>query len=358
MKNIFIYVVSIFMFLGCEVDNKGLIDLLNINKPNIAENNQTTNTKKEIKESTSVDVENKQTTNNKNIDSTSKEVKGKEISSGNKTTDTKKESKESASVDVENNQTSTEKSEENTTKSSTENNDTNITKESIRRESVKIKEINPSNWYVRVVVENSVGEMKTQSAQLGQIDKENAKSTHSLKSMSPYGKSYLNVVFKNPDGLKSGDYKTSFHMYQPEQEDSWTFTVSTDISHVNSDFLLHISGIFVLTPYIDEYNRLRYKERKSMSNPLLKNMKLIDKASSKEMAVVKDGKTQIFKFNMDGNKSKKFELVVQVDEVSIVAKKSKVKVMRSAKKSSIKRSSMKKSESFDLFQPPSIEDIK
>jgi len=318
MKNIFIYVVSIFMFLGCELENKDLIDLLNKNQSNIEEIDQTTN--------------------KKSIDTTIKKVKYKEI----KSITSSKNSKEEDSDKTDN---------ENTTEG-TENSNIN-SEEVLRREFVNSKEVKPSNWYVRVVVEEAFDGMKTKSAQLGQIDKDDATTTYSLRSILPYGKSYLDVVFKNPDGLKNGDYKTSFHMYQPEQEDRWTFTVNTDVSHANSDFLLHISGIFVLTPYIDEYNRLRYKERKSVSNPLLKNMKLIDKVSSKEMAVVKDGKTQIYKFNMSGNLSREFELVLQVDEVSVASKKSKVKVMKSARKSFIK-----KDDTFDLFHPPIIEDIK
>jgi hypothetical protein len=104
---------------------------------------------------------------------------------------------------------------------------------------------------------------------------------------------------------------------------------------------------------MDEYNRLRYKERKSMSNPLLKHIKIIDKISSKEMAVSQDGKTQKYMFNMNGSTSREFELVVEVDEVSVVAKKSDKKVKKSAR-----RRSMQKNESFDLSKPPMIENIK
>ena len=307
MKNIFIYIVSIFMFLGCELDNKGLIDLLNTLK--------------------SVD---NQAIEKKIVNNSTKEIENS------------KETVTSSSNEV-----------ETTTEETDESNNT------LRRAYTKTIEVKPSNWYVRVVVEESLGDMKTQTAQLGQLNKSDAVVTHTLKSMTPYDNIYLDVVFNNPDGVKSGKYKTNFHMYQPEQEDRWTFTVDTDSSHANSDFLLHISGIFVLTPYIDEYNRLRYKERKSMSNPLLKNMKLIDKVSSKEIAVVEDGKTQTYKFNMDNNSSREFELVVQVDDVSIVAKKSRAKLVKKQSVARvIKKSSMKKSESFDLFQPPMIEDMK
>ena len=165
--------------------------------------------------------------------------------------------------------------------------------------------------------------------------------------------------FRDPAGVEAGDYKVNFHMHEEGSEDRWQFTVRTD--DVNADILLTWRGLYVLTPYIDDQDRQRYKEYRSLTNPLIKNMKLIDVSNGTEIAAAVDGKVQTYSFNMDGQSEKTFEWVVQADEVTIPVQISKLSTLqaKAIQKDAIvnKVSSMsKKAESFDLTKPPMIKE--
>jgi hypothetical protein len=237
----------------------------------------------------------------------------------------------------------------------TEENSTTITEETTEVEYHKpvVEETKPSNWYIRLVAEDVNRGLKSASAQLGELEESDAVSKHTLKSLSPFGGSYLDVVFKDPAGVKEGEYKTNFHVYNESSEDRWQFMVKTD--DANADISLTWRGLYVLTPYIDQQDRQRYKEYRSVTNPLIRQMKLVDSSNGNEIAAAVNGKVQTYSFNMDGQTERTFEWVVETEEVNISTPSSKVltpqkKVLRS------KTLRQKKSESFDLTQPPMIKE--
>ena len=214
----------------------------------------------------------------------------------------------------------------------------------------------PSNWYIRLVAEDTARAMKTGSTQLGELDTDDNVSKHTLESLSPFGGAYLDVVFVDPEGVVPGEYKTSFHKYQENSEESWIFTVKTDDS--NAKIALTWHGLYILDPYVDTENRTRYHEYRSISNPLLKHMKLVDTASGKEIPVVANGKAQVYTFTMDGVNERTFQWIVQTEEVNIsdtednlftVQNKVIEKDALADQKRIIKN---KKVEVFDLNKPP------
>jgi hypothetical protein len=210
-----------------------------------------------------------------------------------------------------------------------------------------------TQWYLRIVAENPVKNLKTTSTQLGELEEEETVVRHTLKALTPFGGSYLDIVFRNPQGVEAGDYKVNFHQYEEGVKDVWKFTVRSSDTH--ADISLTWRGLYVLTPYIDNEDRQRYKEYRSVTNPLIRQMKLVDSSNGNEVAAVVDGKVQIYSFNMDGQKERTFEWVVETEEVNISTPSSKVltpqkKVLRS------KTLRQKKSESFDLTQPPMIKE--
>lgn len=216
-----------------------------------------------------------------------------------------------------------------------------------------IPETKPLNWDMRIIAEDSLGTMKTDGTRLGQLDEQDAVQVHTLKAINPFGGTYLDVVFINPNGVSNGKYKTNLHVYQKNTEDRWSFSVITDASHKDSEMILSWNGIYVLEPHIDRQNRKRYTENISVTNPILKYMKLIDSDTNEEIAATVDGKIQTFTFNMNGLQSRTFEWVLEVDEVKIEEKQqSKVSTFR------VKKSSQIKIEDFDLSKPPMIETIK
>jgi len=228
-----------------------------------------------------------------------------------------------------------------------------------RVSSTFIVEEKPSNWYIRLVAEDPNRALESVSTQLGQLDESDTVENHTLKALTPFESTYLDVVFKNPAGVSPGDYKVSFHTYEEGSEDRWRFTVRTD--DINADILLSWRGLYILTPFVDDQDRLRYKENRSMTNPLIKCMKLVDSISGTEMAAMVDGEVQMYSFNMKGQKERTFEWVIETDQVSIPVQTSKLLSLTAKavqKDASIDKAGVmsKKIEKFDLNRPPRVKE--
>lgn len=208
-----------------------------------------------------------------------------------------------------------------------------------------VEEKEPSNWYIRLIAEDSLRDLKTQSTQLGQLDQVDATQKHTLKALDPFGGDYLDVVFENPEGVGAGEYKTNFHTWKEDTEDRWYLTVKS--SDVNAEITLKGSGLYVLSPYIDKQNRQRYKEKHSANNPLLHHMKLIESSSGKEIAMMKENKMQTYTFTMGGQNRKTFEWVVQHEEVEILTSSDPLLSSQMSK-----QFVSQKREVFDLNKPP------
>ncbi len=175
-----------------------------------------------------------------------------------------------------------------------------------------IAEEKPKNWYIRLIAEDTVRKFKTTDAQLGQLDKDEAAQKHTLKALKPFGIGYLDIIFRDPANVEAGEYKANFHRFIEDSEDSWQFTVRTDDSHANIS--LTWRGLYVLTPYTDTQDRQRYKEYRSMINPLIQNMRLIDSSNGKEMPVMSGIISKTYFFNMNGQTERIFEWVVKRDD--------------------------------------------
>jgi len=224
-----------------------------------------------------------------------------------------------------------------------------------------VVEVKPSNWYIRLVAEDPARGMKTASTQLGELEERKTVEKHTLKAMTPFGRTFLDVIFRDPAGVEEGDYKVNFHQYQEGSEDSWSFTVRTDSDNTHADILLTWRGLYVLTPYIDEQNRQRYREYRSTSNPLIKNMKLVDTGTGQEIAAAVDGKVQTYAFNMNGQTERTFQWVVKTEAVNIPAEVSKLSTMQAhamKKDATIdpEKIKAKKAEMFDLTKPPMMKE--
>ena len=222
-----------------------------------------------------------------------------------------------------------------------------------------VVETKPSNWYIRLVAEDPSRAMKAGDTQLGELEESDAVSKHTLKALSPFGGSYVDIVFRDPAGVDTGDYKVNFHQYNEDTEESWQFTVRTD--DANADILLSWRGLYVLTPYVDDQDRQRYREYRSLSNPLIQNMKLVDVNSGKEIAAAVDGKVQTYVFNMNGQNERTFEWIVQTDVVDIPVNNSKSSTLQATalKKDAAaeaKSITERKAETFDLSRPPMIKE--
>lgn len=213
-------------------------------------------------------------------------------------------------------------------------------------------ETKPSNWYIRLIAEDPARKLKSSSSQLGELEENDAVQAHALKALTSFSRSYLDIVFVNPNGVVSGDYKSNFHVYAEDREDQWSFTVKTD--DPNAEIRLSWQGLYILNPYVDEQGRIQYKEYRSVTNPLIKYMKLVDSVNGNEIAAMSDGRIKIYSFNMNGQNERIFKWVVQNEEVMFPAQTNhslEIKDDISIVKKQIIR---KKSEIFDLSKPPVI----
>jgi hypothetical protein len=169
-------------------------------------------------------------------------------------------------------------------------------------------ETEPKNWYMRFMAEDMDRGLKVENVQLGVLEEEDADVKHSLKALGTFGATYLDIVFENPEGLDGGEYKTHFHTYVMNENNSWTMTVKTDDS--DATITLGWKGLYLLTSYRDVEDRLRYKERQVLSHSLVKQMKLLDTVNGEEVPAVIDGEFISYTFEMDGRQKRIFEWIV------------------------------------------------
>ncbi len=169
------------------------------------------------------------------------------------------------------------------------------------------------NWYIRLQAEDTSTQIISSNAQLGVLDEEQATVKHTLITLPPMGSDYIDIVFQDPVGVDAGDYKTNFQQFSENSEYRWRFTVRTD--NVNAQMALTWRGIYVLKPYIDTEDRQRYDETRSMSNPIIKNMQLIDVDTGNTINVLSGNQAKVYYFNMNGKTEKTFEWVVLPDSI-------------------------------------------
>jgi hypothetical protein len=226
-------------------------------------------------------------------------------------------------------------------------------------------------WYVRIVVEDTTNDMKTAGAQLGQLDTTDVVTKHTLKAIVPFRPTYLDVVFVNPVGVDAGSYKSNFHASGTDA-DSWEFTIK---SHdANANMILSWRGLYVVTPYVDGENRERYNEYRSLTNPLIPYMTLVDVTNNAEVEVMLNDTVNEYVFNMDGVTERIFKW--KVKDTSLVTlprvktfskvvtpiltqsqklQKLQVKVLRKDAKAKPDALKKKRLQSFDMMTPPTFE---
>jgi len=169
------------------------------------------------------------------------------------------------------------------------------------------------SWYIRLQAEDTSKHIISSNAQLGVLDEEEATVKHTLSTLPPMGSDYIDIVFKDPAGVDAGEYKTNFQQFVENSEYRWQFTVRTD--NTNANIALTWRGLYVLSPYIDDQDRQRYEERRSMTNRLIRNMQLVDIDTGNAMNVLSGDNAKVYYFNMNGKTEKTFEWVVVPDSM-------------------------------------------
>jgi len=219
----------------------------------------------------------------------------------------------------------------------------------VSRDSEVSIEAEAKEWYVRLTVEDPARGMKSQSAQLGQLTIADAVEKNSLKSLRPFGSSYLEIVFINPDGLPMNEYKSNFHVYRDNISDSWHFTVKSD--DIYSDVIVSWRALYVLASYVDAQGRRRYNEYRSLTNPLLQKMQVVDESSGVKLPVSVNGKAPSFIVNMNGKSTKSFRWDLLTEAVK-TSKVPEVPDKQNNVHTFLRAVGQPKKPLFDLSQPP------
>jgi len=187
-------------------------------------------------------------------------------------------------------------------------------------EAVVVLDINKAltkakSWYIRVLAIDKTDDIKTSDSKFGELEDINA-SRYNLEVYNTFNQSQLSVLFQD----NNKEFKALFHPYTEETQE-WNFVLKSNNS--NADIVLKWQGVYVLDAFMDSYGRKRYKEYRYTQNPIIYNLKLIDKKTGVELPAIQDGRIYEYSFNMNGDNIREFMWVLSDTEVNIKMLQSK-----------------------------------
>jgi len=217
-------------------------------------------------------------------------------------------------------------------------------------------------WYIRLNVKNVQTGQHFSGAKFGVLDTDNATRAYSLKAFGSIGSNGIDLVFQDETGSVSGDLLVYY--LQPENgvRQEWPFTVRSGDSHAT--IALKMEGFYALTSYIDDEDRIRFTETRTMDDPVLKQMKLVDSETGEEIPVMRKGKAVVYIFDMNGNHIHHFKWVKETEPVQIPLSGNQVfSAKEGLEKSRVRQSAnkalsnvpLKRENTFDITKPPKAE---
>jgi hypothetical protein len=165
-------------------------------------------------------------------------------------------------------------------------------------------------WYMKFAVSNTDTKQSFSGVKIGELNQVDATPKYALKAFGALGWNALDIVCKeSAKGEDSPLYSVYFSTYVLSNEEKhWRFEVRSSNSHANLE--LTWQGLFILKPYIDSYNRQRYKEHLDMQSVQLSSMYLVDLNTSIETKAFAPEHKFSYRFNMNGSTTRAFEWVV------------------------------------------------
>ena len=221
------------------------------------------------------------------------------------------------------------------------------------RVSVPQHDSEPKNWYIRLHAEIPALKLSTSAASFGELNRPDALRNNSLKAIQPFSGTYVDIVFENPAGLGSGKYSSVFYPYRADAPQSWNFSIRTSAS--NATVLLSWSPLYVLSPYRDNYGRIRYAQHPEKMNPLLKKMRVVDEQSGRTLPAIQGTNLPVFRIQMNGQTSRRFRWELLTHNVNVsVPSAAPVRILSPKEPRGL--SPLRKREPiFDLSRPPSFD---
>ena len=170
-------------------------------------------------------------------------------------------------------------------------------------------------WYIRLSLKNLQTGQRFSGTKFGVLDMDNATQDYSLKAFGSIGSNGMDMVFQDETGVLSGDLLVYYRQAENTERQEWPFTVRS--GDINARMALQIEGFYGLTSYIDSEDRIRFTETRTMDDPVLKQMKLVDSETGEEIPVMRKGKPVVYIFDMNGKQTYHFKWVKETEPVQI-----------------------------------------
>lgn len=187
--------------------------------------------------------------------------------------------------------------------------------ETVRTVAPKPPQQKSAAWYIRLKVKNIQTGQRFNGAKFGVLDRDDATQMYSLKAFGSIGSSGLDLVFQDETGSVSGDQLVYYRQSENGVRQEWPFTVRSGESNVT--IALQMEGFYALTSYVDSEDRIRFTETRTMDDPVLKQMKLVDSETGEEIPVMRKGKPVVYIFDMNGKQTYHFKWVKETEPVQI-----------------------------------------
>ena len=215
-----------------------------------------------------------------------------------------------------------------------------VSNEAIVILNIKKPAIKATNWYIRVIAINETDSIVSSDSKFGELDDNNA-SDYNLKLYTAFSQSQLSVIFQD----NNQSFKSLFYPYSSNKK----FHFLLKSANANADIVLKWQGIYVLDAFMDNYGRKRYKEYRYTKNPIVYNLKLVDKKTGLEIPAIENGRIYEYRFNMDGSNSREFMWVLSDSKVDI-------KMLKSTSLKEEFKVEQNNHKLFELNSPPKIYD--
>ncbi len=234
--------------------------------------------------------------------------------------------------------------------------------EAVRTVAPKPPQQKSAAWYIRLNVKNIQTGQRFNGAKFGVLDRDDATQAYSLKAFGSIGSTGIDLVFQDETGSVSGDQLVYYRQSESGVRQEWPFTVRSGDS--NATIALQMEGFYALASYLDSEDRIRFTETRTMDDPVLAQMKLVDSETGEEIPAMREGRPVVYIFDMNGKQTHHFKWVKETGSVQIPLSGNRVFAAKAGlEKRRVRQSTasvslgvpLKREKPFDITKPPKAE---
>ena len=205
-------------------------------------------------------------------------------------------------------------------------------------------------WSVKIIAEDLTNNLRFDNNRLGQVDvATNDVDEYDLKSIPrPFPDNpFLSVNF--PQEGKT--YVTNIHSTEMSESDKWVFTVNS-----NPDRTVTLRWeLFAVTTSIDDTGRVRFDQKLTMDERLIKRMQLVDAETNTTLVTAyANDKLQSYTFNMNGETTRTFRWKLNSENVVEKVQEASAKYEPLYKAASMRANALEIDKQIDITMPPRV----